>query len=278
MKTCTFRFLFPALAVALLAAGQSLAAFVLVDDFESYSTGNANGGGSTAFTGNGGPWQPRDSGGDIGGSGLIRVENDGSTNHFAFGWNAGTRSAYLPSTTPIADGDSATYYFQVRTTDDTPDMSYGLSDEPTATGAGFGDFEAQVALVDDGDNGNGEFKLIARDGADGFVDLATGLVADTWYDIWLVVNNATDTYTVYMDANGGDPDALGSLVGQGLGFRNGPASNDLVTFMVLEPNGNPTDATAHLDNIYYSRTTVPEPSTIALAVGAVALLAYRRVR
>jgi hypothetical protein len=262
------------MAVSGVGSRAGVAAYILVDDFQSYTTGNSNSGGSNAFTANGGPWRSRSDTGNITGSGLIQIQNDGSTNHLAFGWNAGTRAAYRAVPT-IAEGDSAIYYFQIRSGDATPDMSYGLSDQAMATSAAFGDFEVQVALVDDGNGSNGLFKLVARPSS-GLVDLATGLSVDTWYDIWLVVNNESDTYDVYFDTNVGDPNSLGALVGNDLTFRNGLASNDLVTFMTLDPptGGNPADSQADLDDIYMQ--VIPEPSSMALAVLACLALMHRR--
>ena len=78
--------------------------------------------------------------------------------------------------------------------------------------------------------------------AGGFVFLSTDgtaagrLVpkADTLYNAWFVINNATDTYQVYMQSDG-DP-ALASITQMKsdgnistFGFRNGAAANDLIT-------------------------------------------------
>jgi hypothetical protein len=249
------------------------ATFVLFDDFQSYTTGNFNAGGSTAQA----VWKIRQ--GDatvIPNSGLVEVRNDGTTQHLGFGWGGGQRGVYRPAP-PIVEGDIATYYFRVRSQDATPDVSYGLSDQALPTNAspqGFGDFEVQIALVDDGDTGNNLFRMVGRNGGV-LQELATGLSPNTWYDIWAVVNNATDTYNVYFGTTG-DPNQLGALVGTGLGFRNGPATNDLITFMTLTGNGGTADRQAHLNNIYFNSEAVPEPASLAAAcIGMLLLSVYR---
>lgn len=262
------------LLVAATWALPANAAFVLFDDFQSYTTGNFNAGGSTAQA----VWKIRDQNGTVANSGLVEVRNDGTTQHLGFGWGGGQRGVYRPAT-PIVEGDIATYYFQVRSADATPDVSYGLSDQPLPTNEapiGFGNFEVQIALVDDGNTTNNLFKLVGRNGG-ALVDLATGLSPNTWYDIWAVVNNATDTYNVYFGTSG-DPNQLGALAGTGLLFRNGPATNDLITFMTLTGNGGTADRQAHLDNIYFNSEAVPEPASLSAACIGMLLLGVCRAR
>ncbi len=259
------------LAVMLCGVQAATAAYILVDDFESYTVGTFHGNSTstTAQVSQGGPWEARDGSGVVPSTGLVELETDNPNQYITFGWNAGWRGAFR-DVPDIADGAVGTYYFQVRTGDDTPDASYGLTDEAVATSAGFSDFEAQIALVDDGDGGNGLFKLIARDGG-GFVDLLTGLSADTWYDAWIVANNATDKYSVYFGTTG-DPETLGTLVGSALAFRNG-TSDPLTAFMTL--SNNHADDDARLDNIYQY---VPEPASAALVIVGMVLVACCRRR
>ena len=262
MKISRIHLVVAAMLVSLLGAQSAVAQYSLVEDFESYTLGtwNTPTTATAVWTSNTG-----------GGTGLVAIESDGSTQHLAFGWNAGQRGAWR-ATTPIAEGGSGTYYFQVRSEDATPDVSYGLSDAAAPTG--FGDFEVQVGLVDDGDGGNGVFNIIARNGG-AFEVLDTGLMPNTWYDVWVVVDNLADTYDVYYGTTG-DPSTLGTNIGSGLAFRNGVAANDLNRFWTLA-NGH-EDLNAHLDNIYHNPNAVPEPSALVLtlAAGSLALTSLRR--
>ncbi len=252
------------MAGALAASPSAMAAYTLVDDFEAYSTGLLRDDVTGATTSEGGIWE------EVGtGTSFAQIENDTATTHLAIGWNSGFRGAYA-DVTEVADTDTATYYLQVRSTDDTPDASFGLSDE-TAPG-GFGSFEVQVALIDDGDGSNGTFNLVGRTGST-LMPMVNGLVADTWYDVWLVVDNSTDTYDVFFGTTG-DPDVLGTKVGNNLAFRNG-TSDPLATFFSY---GGSSDYSLHVDNLHYNPDAVPEPASVALASLAGACLLGRRRR
>lgn len=248
----------------LLGATLSQAAYVLVDDFEGYNTGTSATGNSNAFVLNGGPWSTSNGGG----TSFVNIANDGD-NHLRFGWNNGTRAANR-SVPTIADGGSGTYYFQIQTTDATPDVSFGLSDLASGALGSFGDFEVQVALVTNGSSAS----IGARNG-DTFQMLQT-VSASTWYDVWVVVDNAADNFDVYL-GTGGNPNSLGTKIANDFAFRNAGAGNvgDLVTFMTLENDNQ--DNSSFVDNIYYNSVAVPEPSTILLGgLGLIGLLRRRR--
>jgi hypothetical protein len=153
--------------------------------------------------------------------------------------------------TPIAEGSVGTYYFQISTADPTPDMSVGLSDHPTGPLGNYDDFEVQVTLTYDSARG---IRLNVRNGETSG-NLVTNLAANRWYDVWLVVDNAADTYDVYFGQTG-DPNILGERVASDFKFRNGAATNDLITFMSLANYHE--DNKARLDNVYYN-PEIPSP-------------------
>jgi hypothetical protein len=174
---------------------------------------------------------------------LVAVQNDGTTRHLAQGWASGSRGAGC-AVTPIPQGEKGVYHFRIRTTTGTPDTTFGLSDIPSGTTFSFGDFEAQVFLI-----GNaGTIELGARNGGS-YQSLTTGLATNTWYDLWLVIDNGADTYDVHFGSSG-NPNTPGPRLAKGLGFRNGNAANPLGTFLTLS---NPqADLATHLDDIHYS--------------------------
>lgn len=239
----------------------------LLEDFEGYTVGSYNGG-SDAFVANSGPWES-----NVGGTGLVSIEEEapGGNKYLAHGWASGFRGANR-AVTPIADGSTGTFYFQIRTEDETPDASYGLSDEPTGLLNAFGAFEVQVALTTNATEG---IQLGARNGGAFETSLVTGLSVDTWYDIWVVVDNDTDTYDVYYGTSG-DPNGIASAIkiADDFSFRNGAATNDLVSFLTL--SNNHEDNNANVDNIYSGSLTAmggPEFMTIEgdldLAAGSI---------
>ena len=99
---------------ALLMLSAARAEFSQIDDFESYSVASWSGGStaSAVWTANNG-----------GSTGLVAVEDDGDTQHLAFGWGSGMRGA-IRTVTPIVNGACGTYYFRIRTEDSTPDISW----------------------------------------------------------------------------------------------------------------------------------------------------------
>jgi hypothetical protein len=142
--------------------------------------------------------------------------------------------------------------------------------------SGYG--ETAVSLIDDGVGG---LNLVAENGAGAQATLATGLSLNTWYDIWMVVDNAADTYDVYLGTSG-DPNSLGTLVGNDLNMRHSGSVGDLVTFRSLDSiDAANTQQSGHIDNIYFNPIAVapvPEPSSMALTSlgGGLALLLIRR--
>ena len=266
MKIRKSSILLAVVAAVVLAVSplQAVAGFTLIDDFESYSVGLLRDEVTGATVSEGGIWEPINA--TTSGAGIAL---DGANHYLATGVPGGgnIRGAYgnVPA---IADGSSAMYYFQIWTSDATPNNSWGLSDIAAPTN--FPDFEVQIILNGNTNGGTGLFDLRGRNGALTDV-LQSGLTANTWYDVWIDVDNATDTYDVYFGTSG-DPNVLGALVGSNLAFRNG-TSDSLITFVSL---GFEHDLrAAGTDNLYrYEQdVVVPEPASVALAIGSVALLA-----
>jgi hypothetical protein len=154
-------------------------------------------------------------------------------------------------------------------------VSWGASDlaAPTA----FGDFEAQLNIQD------GSTTLLrVRDG--GVAEPLETFATNTWYSTWLVINNLDNNYEVWMQGGAlAVPTKLddndGPNIGNTLfGFRNGAATNDLVSAF-LRTGGN-HNSNFYVDDIYLDVTgqnlsnpaAIPEPSAVAL-IGCVVLVA-----
>ena len=218
---------------------------VVIDDFESYGLGNV---GSVASP----PWSAHAS------STYSDIEDDGTGNQvLAYGHDNASAPDYggasraMPTGTVIDNTDVATFFYRVNSKQDDPDHSFGLSDGTDTGGGWFSDYEAQVALVDDGNAGNGTFNLIARNG-NSINTLATGLTPDTWYNVWVVVDQTTDTYDVYLNTGNGDATG-GDQVASGLNFRNGTTAplNTILAFWAPAPIDNQVrvDDLTYLDGV-----------------------------
>ncbi|MGK0187462.1 MAG: hypothetical protein ACI9R3_003250, partial [Verrucomicrobiales bacterium] len=139
----------------------------------------------------------------------------------------------------IPDGDTATLFFRMRRSGEV-NISAGSSDRATP-GTNFADFETQVNNQNDG-------SLKVRDGG-AFRDV-DAFDEDVWYSIWMVIDNAADTYRVFL--SGGihsEPtliDTDGGLTE--FSFRNGDASNELVNFFARTGGASPGNW--FIDDIY----------------------------
>ncbi len=128
-------------------------------------------------------------------------------------------------------------------------LDIGLSANPTpglgadTTGNPFDpdDFGPHVTLDERG--------LVARDGAGERV-LDTEITDGERYAVWLVVDNAADTYRVHVAVAGGDPvPARGPDGDTEFAFRTAGEA-DLRTFLLLNDADEPPSGDTHLDNIH----------------------------
>lgn len=254
-------FLGGAIAFALPLSAQG--AFVPVETFEGLTNGALNGQNGWTATNAGyvvGA-DPADAGNQV------MVVSAGTAEHTAYK----AMSAITNSST------ASTLFFRVRRAGQV-NMSWGTSD--VAAPGVFNDFESQLNIQ------NGSTSTLRVRSA-GFAEPVDAFAVDTWYSTWMVINNSTDTYEVYMQGG-----ALGSVtklddddganIGNSVfGFRNGAATNDLATLLIR--NGSSHTADFFVDDIYLDTTgqnlsnPVPEPTCVApAAVAGMALLARRR--
>lgn len=213
---------------------QGMHAFSLVDDFQSYQAG-------AVTTTTGGVWS------QVGANTLIQDENG---NRF-ISWGAnGTGARRVLGVDSLLNGTTGTYFMRVRVNTSFPDNSFGFTDVAAPTV--WGDFKVQVALIEQG----GMIRLGARNGAS-VTWQADNLAVGVWYNLWLVVNNAANTYDMYLSQGFED----GVLIGSNILYRGGAAAGDLSSAFLL---GNRDPLAVSIDDLYFvsgiaSNNPIPEP-------------------
>ena len=210
--------------------------YMFVEDFESYTAGRLSTYASP-------PWYGNTGGASIG--------VDASSQRLTTGYGGYLRGAWRElDTAVLAEGETATYYFQIATSDSSPGTYWGLVN--AIWGASTFEHEAvcgpEIRLT----SGTGGYALKAMDGTNE-VAVADGLSTANWIEIWMVVDNAADTYDVYYNIIGSDRTAGShtdtALLGQtGLAFRQSTTS-DLTHFIQEAYNGNQSNLSAFMDNL-----------------------------
>ncbi len=185
---------------------------------------------------------------DPAGSGQIEIR-DGSSigsnlQFMKFGWDSGRYRGAI-STAALFSGipDSSTEYWlyaELYPTSLTIDANFGVttnSAHSVAT-AERGDFTAGVRFYGDGTNTS--LYAFTGGGSSNDVLLTSGFTNNHWYGVWLNINNAENTYDVYV-GDAGDPETLGALVGSDIAYKATIA--DLTSLLVS------STSTAYIDNI-----------------------------
>lgn len=285
---CLKQFVQAVAVCVLLFAGQiASAAFVLVDDFESGFGGWTD---VTSNTGDAIPdfgivSDPDDSGNQA--LQVVRTHNS---------WDS---TAYKPlGANSILEGTTGTLFYRIRNfinptaprgtagtgTVAGGDLSAGASDTAPAAnsnGGGFGDLEAYATLAGT-TAGAGQVRVRNA----GTTATVGAYNANTWTNIWLVINNQADTYSLY-SSEGSNPAA--QVGAGGYGFRNGAAANDLISFYIRSGFGQTVGSrneTGLIDDVYVDNTgsnlanptVVPEPASWMLVAMCLTLSAFARKR
>ncbi|MEM8860451.1 MAG: hypothetical protein AAGD96_19175, partial [Chloroflexota bacterium] len=109
----------------------------------------------------------------------------------------------------------------------------------------WGNFEAQFGIQENASN------FVARDGSDGdlFIESTTAFAVNTWYCVWITIDNSSDTYSAYVQQNGGSQIQISGSGKSVFDFRNG-TSNPIRTF--FGRSDNEVSGTLYLDDIYIS--------------------------
>ncbi|MEN1678287.1 MAG: hypothetical protein AAGJ46_01745 [Planctomycetota bacterium] len=153
-------------------------------------------------------------------------------------------NAYIPlGVDSIAEGTTGTVFFRMRTSD-LSDIVFGASD--VAAPFTWSSYEGYMVMG----SVAGENAFRVRDGGAFSGNLLT-YSADQWYNIWLVLDHAADTVSLYT-SQGSDAAAL---LGSG-GFRTGnEPDSDLVSLNLRmgSPHLN-NSAQGYLDDIFVDST------------------------
>lgn len=212
----------------LAAARPAGAQFVAIDNFQKARPGELNG--QNGWT----------VGGANGAMVKVAVDPTNAGNQvLIYGAKAEGVSTYRSISIPNSN-TAATLFFRMRRTPGEVNMNWGATD--LAAPSEFAHYEAQLNMqvVD-------TMNLRVRD-SKAFAEV-TPFAENTWYKTWVVINNSTDTYEVFVQ--GGALQKV-TQVGAGskmvFGFRNGEAANELVN--VLFRTNPPHTADFLIDDIY----------------------------
>jgi hypothetical protein len=213
----------------------------LLDNFESYTVANVRDNAPANTV-----WDPQ-------GSGLVQIAAEGSNQYMTFGWSSsGYRGARRDLGSGIGVSDTSTLQFQIRSTNEKGIQIYGVTDVDSPNVAASGaalpssDFRAGIRTGNDAGADDGTFNLYSDAAATNL--LASGLNENTWYNVWLEINNATNTMDVYLNEGFGRASSADKLNGSPVAFMAGTA-NALDRFAVTSSSTAGNSLTGHLDNM-----------------------------
>jgi len=157
-----------------------------------------------------------------------------------------TDSTRVYRAAPILDGTVRVFFLRFRFAA-LQCYSFGLSDRTSPER--FDEFESELSMT----NASNELRI--NDG--GTYDPLATLAPDTWYNVWMVVDNITDDTQVYLHARPGQPATADDLLqfdGQTVfEFRNTTAG-DLPTFFIKTGGGYGPAGPLYLDDLYLEET------------------------
>lgn len=208
-----------------------------IDDFESYALGDLRDVASP-------PWTAHQ---DTSYADIVSVAGNQA---LSYGWTGGIRGASraLEPEIAFAEGDTATFFFRFNSATVTPYHSIGLSGQVTTADANYSNYETQLRLTA-GPNLRG-FALDARDGGAFTPTLANRLTSDTWYNVWMVVDQTNDVYDLYLAPDGAEATTVQKLNPAPLGFRNGESGALRNVLALAGPSSQ--DNAVRIDDLIYT--------------------------
>jgi|GEM_PF-5822369 len=278
--------MFRLITICILIAATSRLTATVVENFNSYETGDDSDAFATSSNGNGGPWHKWDGENESTTSTVDIGYVSNNTQKFAgralrFGWPDEDRGAYRDFSAAtggsyqIAENTKGSFEFSFRVLSHSNDninndLYYGIGYESSPTD-GKNSFVAGINLVDDGTGSHLELKAYNGDGT----STVSSVTYDygTWYHVALSIDHGANTYSVYVVE--GDPpasnDAYGDAILSDQSFNSNGAADDigdksLSTFMVLA-GGISANSFAYLDNVGHSANLIPEVNNFSLLIG-----------
>jgi hypothetical protein len=204
------------LGMAIFCMTASLSSGVLIDDFESYELGDVK---NVARP----PWFELNTG-----TGYADIAESWGNKFLTYGWeSAGNqRGAYI-GVPAVTNAETATLFVRIFAQKAGLNHSFGLADTTPGT-ADFNFYEVQCIATDNGASTE-PFALKVRNG--GLIETCTVLERETWYNVWMVIDQTTDKFDVYV-TTGKTNATPAAKVFTGASFRNGTTS-DLIYFVGL---------------------------------------------
>jgi len=216
------------LVAALLAVSPACADFVLVEDFDDLLAGPID---------DQGGWQAEND------TSVVTTDPADADNLVLA---VTTDSTHLHRETLLLNETVRMLFFRFRLGGQ-QNFSVGMSESSNPDQ--FGEFEPELGMS----NSTNELRI--NDG--GMYDILTVLEPDTWYNCWMLIDNASDQTQVYLHARVGDgAEASDQLDSEGqtvFAFRNG-AANNLVTYFIKTGGGSGPSGPLYLDDIYLEDT------------------------
>jgi hypothetical protein len=183
----------------------------------------------------------------IGTNGLVAdPANPANTVFFATAVNGESYRA-IPE---IPDDSLATLFFRVRTTANNATADWVWGSSYSATPLAFNSFEGYGRLANNTDPGldidirNTPAPATPTTAA-GFSQVGDA-AANTWYNVWLVLNTVTNTTDLYFNTSGNATTPTTAKFFGG-GFRNSAVSDSLKSFLVRNNNAL---TTGYIDDLY----------------------------
>jgi hypothetical protein len=138
----------------------------------------------------------------------------------------------------IAEGATATIYQRFSFDNPEVDVLFGIADQPVVDA--YNDYENGVRIY------FGSNQLEVRDGGD-YVAIGDDLLQlSTWYEVWTVIDNASDTYDVYIRGGSNYPEQ--TLLMSGIKFRNGTTSS--ISSFAISYNSDYCEGTFYMDDLH----------------------------